>query len=761
MERASAQSILVAVALALPTATARPATPGGINALLCDPKGWNHDGRFVSITRQTAHVHGSGPGLLFAYTRRSRDLWDANGKFVNQAYRPQARKELASLDLSGYDDLSFWIYVEGNAEELIKIGFGREVGLRVCAPRGEWVHARWNFRESARLNRSAVTRVSLHGVNQGTPPGDPQQARIYLSDFRLEKAPPRHLTGWAPDPGEIVLPYCGVYPKERVAAIVAAKYAGKSFRCEGSGASSTGKVSGVKQNARCQYAELALRAPAQCGDYRVAIEDSPAAPLLVRQHPYDEAISKALTVVRAQRCGCASELHGPCHLDDGVRADNGEAVDVSGGWHDEGVYQISRNTMKTARDLARLRRSHGRAYRLGLNENGVDDLLAEVDWGARTALKYEMAPGRYYMLLKHPGWYHTDNRPGTGDERGIDCQRGGCRALQLDLWLRIETLALCAQTCREPLKNQLRAAAERAWAHAARIAQSGSEREKEVWAEHSKNTLHNAFHLAAAVEMVRLTRKGKYADEAVRVAAYLLRLQETTRSASDGLYGYFVATMGKTTPFVAKREDVPGRALADLLMAMPTHADAPHWRRALARYAEGTLKPLARVNAPYGYPAAGPFERSVAKRPSITMGEKLGDMLVSPIHFYESAYKDQVNSNESALLLKIAAQAGAMGRALDDDELLAIAHNAIRYLLGANPFHLSCMRRFGERWPVLAQLPSVEGMILGRLGFTWDGRPYYNPYGAGSLKGHPHVRVQKEGATHVPAALMAACSYFE
>jgi len=95
-----------------------------LNSLLCGPKGWKCDRRYASISQQSKHVHGNGSGLLFKYTRGSKCLFDARGKFNNRAYRPAAKKALGDLDLSGYDRLSFWVYVEGNAEEAFQWGFG-------------------------------------------------------------------------------------------------------------------------------------------------------------------------------------------------------------------------------------------------------------------------------------------------------------------------------------------------------------------------------------------------------------------------------------------------------------------------------------------------------------------------------------------------------------------------------------------------------------------------------------------------------------
>ena len=57
--------------------------------------------------------------------------------------------------------------------------------------------------------------------------------------------------------------------------------------------------------------------------------------ITIKDDVYQTLLTKGLECFALQRCGPSTTgYHAPCHLDDGVRADNGQFLDVVGGWHD-------------------------------------------------------------------------------------------------------------------------------------------------------------------------------------------------------------------------------------------------------------------------------------------------------------------------------------------------------------------------------------------------------------------------------------------
>ena len=79
------------------------------------------------------------------------------------------------------------------------------------------------------------------------------------------------------------------------------------------------------------------------GRYRLRLSDGHlSAPFSVGADIYDQLTPLVLQYFDVQRCGPqTSEHRGPCHADDGIAVGgprSGQRIDVSGGWHDAGDY---------------------------------------------------------------------------------------------------------------------------------------------------------------------------------------------------------------------------------------------------------------------------------------------------------------------------------------------------------------------------------------------------------------------------------------
>ncbi len=71
------------------------------------------------------------------------------------------------------------------------------------------------------------------------------------------------------------------------------------------------------------------------GHYYVKCDTLRSYPFEISASAYQQTMNKIVGYFSLQRCGSSTTGYlSPCHLDDGVRMDNGKHQDVTGGWHD-------------------------------------------------------------------------------------------------------------------------------------------------------------------------------------------------------------------------------------------------------------------------------------------------------------------------------------------------------------------------------------------------------------------------------------------
>ena len=81
--------------------------PLSLDDVLCDPSKWKSRKKFAAVSEQTERLHGDAKkGLLFEYTRSSKDLWD----------------KVISLNLSGP-----FLYSQAAAQAMISAGKGGRI----------------------------------------------------------------------------------------------------------------------------------------------------------------------------------------------------------------------------------------------------------------------------------------------------------------------------------------------------------------------------------------------------------------------------------------------------------------------------------------------------------------------------------------------------------------------------------------------------------------------------------------------------------
>lgn len=172
-------------------------------------------------------------------------------------------------------------------------------------------------------------------------------------------------------------------------------------------------------------------------------------PFVVADGAYSRLPGLFLDYVHSQRCGdFQDDLRRPCHLDDGLRSDTGDAVDAAGGWHDAGdLRKWMATTPAPILGFFELKNRLGFSRNHWHEEPFDDDLLAEAAWGLRWMLKMQdPATGMFFEDVGGGGdsrttagmtWWcenhsgccadntgnrFSDNRRASGDERSVRVQ---------------------------------------------------------------------------------------------------------------------------------------------------------------------------------------------------------------------------------------------------------------------------------------------------------------------------------------------------
>ncbi|MFC2124840.1 glycoside hydrolase family 9 protein [Bacteroidota bacterium] len=141
-----------------------------------------------------------------------------------------------------------------------------------------------------------------------------------------------------------------------------------------------------------------------------------------------------------------NEFRGPSHLDDGIRSDTGEQLDVSGGWYDAGDLRkwMTTANMPALGFLNYYEKIYPDWNHFSHESIADNDLITETTWGITFILKMqekntgmffeEIGGGGYGRQLEGMTWWYenhsgcmadnsenrfTDNIPNSGDERKI------------------------------------------------------------------------------------------------------------------------------------------------------------------------------------------------------------------------------------------------------------------------------------------------------------------------------------------------------
>jgi hypothetical protein len=424
-------------------------------------------------------------------------------------------------------------------------------------------------------------------------------------------------------------------------------------------------------------------------------------------------------------------VHPACHLDDARRRDNGQQVDVTGGWHDAGdLRKWIDATLLNAIGLLRVARNLGAHWDAG--GSGLPALLDEVRWGNRYFLKMQDSDGLVWADVAggvngdNSDNHWTDNRLGTDDDRYLNpAKRGRNQAL----FVTVQAMAAQAfQASDAPYARQCLAAAQRCWSAAKR----------------EGNTGDLAWWLMAALEMraaAGALENAPYTAAAVQLGGQLLALQ-----AADFVGGqkeirafWWVSDRDRNPYTDAVHSALPALALLELARALPQHANAARCRDAVRRHLEEYVMPMAAHSA-YAIVPFGVFLGSPTAETYRPLAGDLTYRYFMPVR--KQFWWLGMTSHLECYALLLAEAAQAFGRAAYRD----LAYRQLEWVMGANPFGACLMTGEGMRnpYPHSRFVGLIPGGIMNGIagntkdapildmqyGFDWRTTEYWSPHNA-------------------------------
>ncbi|MGN6626991.1 MAG: glycoside hydrolase family 9 protein, partial [Tepidisphaeraceae bacterium] len=303
------------------------------------------------------------------------------------------------------------------------------------------------------------------------------------------------------------------------------------------------------------------------GTYQLRCGSAVSAPFAIGTDIYLGLCRNMLRYFQKQRCGdSGTGYNSPCHLDDGIRDDTGQRVNVTGGWHDAcDVRKWVSATIYGMIGLARVLQLDGH------HQLDRAAFLDELRWGNRYFLAMQ-EPAGYVMdwCGGDTGNHFTDNRPNTSDDRRI--RTAACE--QPAQYQFILAQALAAEAFRGAMPEE----ADRCVAAARRCL---------AWCEGQRRN-HAMTHAAAVSAMLALyhtTSNKRLLPMIDKHLALLIELQ--AGGTAKGPDGFFFRDASRTEPLRDISDgNLPLIALSEAVLAFPDHPDANHRRAALRRHVD-------------------------------------------------------------------------------------------------------------------------------------------------------------------------------
>lgn len=466
------------------------------------------------------------------------------------------------------------------------------------------------------------------------------------------------------------------------------------------------------------------------GSYYILSDTLRSYPFRISKDVYVEPMASIIDYFSKQRCGGSTTGYlTPCHIDDGVRMDNGKHQDVSGGWHD--ASDLRKWVGATIYGMLAIAKTYDLYPQLGKHK-----LLEELRWGNRYFLNMQ-EPDGYIMsfiggdVQKHSDsnrW--TDNMTGDFEEGEPYFTKPNAGRSNADMLIIGTKDDRVIRTTPLDMMGQYNFIASEAIV--ARIAEETDPEYSArcliaaekclTWCKKSDEGLNPGTigaSIQAALELYKTTGNVSHKEFAISRADLLETLQETEKNG--GINGFFYNSKDEHEPYKnISRGCTEFYAICDLIQEFPEHENVPKWKEMITMYARDYLKVFITRNS-FGIV---PFGLYTGEDPG--GNRKIGDFWYRYFMQPELSWWVGINSNVASAgigLLKASV-------ILNDDELKSFAQKQLDWIIGVNSFNSSTLIGTGYNHPehfpgstFYPTTPVINGAVMNGLGGTSDDQP--------------------------------------
>lgn len=458
------------------------------------------------------------------------------------------------------------------------------------------------------------------------------------------------------------------------------------------------------------------------GRYYIKADTLRSYPFSISTKVYSPQIQMVLHYFSLQRCGASTTGYlTPCHVDDGIRFDNGKHQDVSGGWHD--ASDLRKWVSATIYGVLGL----AKAYELADGSMHAR-ILEEIRWGNQYFLKMQ-EPAGYVMdfvggdLLKHSDnnrWTNNVVEKGDTSIRLVIPDKGLSKNPALvsgdvdDRIIQTQPVEFSAQynfiaaqslvsritkTSNPAYSNKCLAAAKKCYA----------------WClQHDTDSLYInvGAALLATVELQKADKKNNYRGRIDEIVDLLKRLQVLENSGEAS--GFFVSKLGTAEPYKNIWNGCEALiGLCDLAKQFPVDRKLPEWKSIVSGYAANYLLQFSKKNhfgiIPFGLFAG---DDPGGKR-------KIGKYWYRYFMQPEQEWWVGINANVASAgvgLLKAS-------ELLQNNEMKQAAQEQLDWVFGANPLNATTMVGAGYNnlkyfagSSFVPNVPMIPGAVVNGIG---------------------------------------------